>query len=485
MQRSLFVLAVGLVLGRGVFAGESHPGSVAPKPAALSGRKKVEAILQSPARLDFGERKRVAATEILGRLRSEHQLSIRFDLPTFAWLFGADAVAVSRRADSKVAHRASQHPLDIIRQIRNLRVTQPVSANSYRLQDDVQYFPVSNPPSGRDVPQYQPLPFGAGAPVTLVRDEDLTGKPDSAPSTPVKQVPIQPAAAKPVPLPNSFPPPPIPAPAPATPQPTQPVPQAKVPAATSKPESKPVPATESEDGADASTDLFGLLLSPEIDTETVDLKNVSVATALQLVLDAAPMTAMLDDLSGVPIPLTNALMLDYLIEEDGLLITTRLKALTHKETRVYSVRQLKDCPAEQLAKIIRQSVRPWSWRSQINDLGEQLKSTPLPTDLLGSMVKTGVQLIGAEVGASVAAPGAGDSKSSAKNEEGRELAMLGNVVVNGLVTFAHAALSAVEMVHYAEPPTATIQTIAGKLIVTQSQAAHREIAELIRQLEDE
>jgi hypothetical protein len=41
------------------------------------------------------------------------------------------------------------------------------------------------------------------------------------------------------------------------------------------------------------------------------------------------------------------------------------------------------------------------------------------------------------------------------------------------------------MVHYAEPPTGSIQILGDKLIITQSQAAHREIAELLKQLAEE
>ncbi len=63
--------------------------------------------------------------------------------------------------------------------------------------------------------------------------------------------------------------------------------------------------------------------------------------------------------------------------------------------------------------------------------------------------------------------------------------MLGGAVVNGLVTFTHATLNALEIMHYGDPPTGSIQTLPGKLVITQSQAAHREIAELLRQLEEE
>jgi hypothetical protein len=75
--------------------------------------------------------------------------------------------------------------------------------------------------------------------------------------------------------------------------------------------------------------------------------------------------------------------------------------------------------------------------------------------------------------------------SAAQSADANATALGINALVNALETFAHASLSAVEMVHFAEPPTGTIQTLPGKLIITQSQAAHREIADLLKQLEEE
>ena len=76
-------------------------------------------------------------------------------------------------------------------------------------------------------------------------------------------------------------------------------------------------------------------------------------------------------------------------------------------------------------------------------------------------------------------------KKDADTLDAEQMAMLGGAVVNGLVTFTHATLNALEIMHYGDPPTGSIQTLPGKLVITQSQAAHREIAELLRQLEEE
>jgi hypothetical protein len=196
----------------------------------------------------------------------------------------------------------------------------------------------------------------------------------------------------------------------------------------------------------------------------------------------------------MPILLTNASLLDYVVESDGLLITTRMKALTYKETRVYSVKRLKDVTPEQIALVIRQAVRPWSWRSRIDELGERLKSGDggVSPQLLGSLVKSGVQLASAETGITVGPASTTSEQPEAKpaappssDNDVKEMQMMGNAVVNGLVTFAHASLTTLEIVHYADPPTGSIQTLPGRLVITQSQAAHREIAELLKRLEEE
>jgi hypothetical protein len=220
-----------------------------------------------------------------------------------------------------------------------------------------------------------------------------------------------------------------------------------------------------------------------------------VATALRIALESMPCVDTCDDASGLPITLTHASLFDYLVDDDGILITTRLTALAHKETRVYSVKHLKDVSSAQLATVIRQSVRPWSWRSRIDEFGDQLRASTahVPAKALGSVLKAGFQAAADATGVSLASDQAdekADSKSDAKKpaaemSDAEEAEMLGNAAVNGLVTIAHTTLTALEIAHYADPPTGSIQTLPGKLIVTQSQAAHREIADLLKQLSDE
>ena len=250
---------------------------------------------------------------------------------------------------------------------------------------------------------------------------------------------------------------------------------------------------EEDDDEKSQANIVEEFLLLEVNIQTMCLKQTNVSTVLRQLLDAMPIVLGSDVMDmPFPISLTNACLLDYVVEDDGLLITTRMQALSHKETRVYSVKHLKNLNSEQLAKIVRQSIRPWSWRSQINDLGDQLRgSTKIPSEMVKSIVTTGVQLAAAQSGATASIGNDEESSESptpsekSKRSEAEELGALGNATVNGLVTLAHATVLSLEMVHHADFPTGTIFTLPGKLIVTQSQAAHREIADLLKQLSDD
>jgi hypothetical protein len=475
---ALFGVALCLVAG-GATAGEPSKG---PERTQAAVRKKLEAVLKAPAGLDFGERKQVPAREVLDQLRERHHLSMRLDLPTFASLFGPESNSSQKQRGPKTTKPAS-YPLPVA--LNAIRGRLPAVHN---VPGEVQYLPSPSPVSVGPVPS----PAALNAPSPIAVDPKSPPADLSVEQQPVAAGPAPTAAAAPATdqagraagLPASQRAPAV-APAPAAPPKSEPEP-ANESESDSKPNSEDAePKTGDADSEipEKDTSIREILDGMEVDIETINLKEVSVATVLRHVLDAAPMVA--DDL-GLPIPMTNAMLLDYVLEDDGLLITTRMKALTTKETRVYSVKHLDDCPPEQLSKLIRQSIRPWSWRSQINDLGDQMKGTPLPPELLSSIFKSGVQLAAAEIGATVTVAEEGEKpspeKKDDKTDEIRQAAMVGNAIVNGLVAFAHTTLSALEMFHYAEPPSGTIQTLPGKLIIRQSQAAHREIADLLEQL---
>jgi hypothetical protein len=443
----------------------TQPIAVVPTPAATparpaSGRKRIEALLDEPATLDFGNRKRVPVKEVLAELHAKHQLSIRFDMPILVGLYESETAPAQCPATTPCLSAGCE---------------QPGADSVCGLKPEPRHVAAS--------PVAAAIKYAAAAATTA---------PQQAPTAAV------PAGATPAPT--------IAKPAPA--------PKASV-------DTCPCCPADSHDQ---------LPLDREIDVSTLDLRSVSVATVLRQALDVMSPAGQTEP--GMPIALTNAGLLDYVVEKDDILITTRLKAMTYKETRVYSVDRLKGCKPEQLAATIRQAVRPWSWRSRIDEVREQLTAggARLPPDVVNSIVKSGVQLASAESGlpdvtmtrvateqpatnlpaaypaanaygsappppptsgysaapASEAAPAPKPAaKPSGELTDAEQAQMVGAALVNGAVTFLHSTLTALEIAHYADPPTGSIQVLPGKLIITQSQAAHREIADLLKQLEDE
>lgn len=357
-------------------------GTSVPDLTAVSGRKEIEALLRSPAKLDFSGRTNVSGKEILDQLREQHQLSIRFDLPTFAWFLGAEAV------------------------------------------------------------------------ISEVAIEKANG---------LNQEEIPPAQA------------------------TVPAADSQSPVAETAPPQETVTVEShntNEPSGDSEHPLQSLFLIP-IDIGTMNLRTARIETVLKHVLGSIPISA--SEATGMPIPLTHAMTLDYIIEEDGILITTHLQAMALKETRVYSVKNLKDYQPEQLSTLIRRTIRPYSWRAQFDDFGDKLKGVSLPSATLASLVQTGMMMTDLE-GVTVTAtdngavPVTAPSLPQGPDVTEEQVKAAGNALANVLVAFTHAGLLTVEMVHHGDPPTGVIEVLPGKLIVTQSQGAHREIAELLEAL---
>jgi hypothetical protein len=403
----------------------SAPVDLSPVPA--TGRKKWEALLTEPADLDFGDRQTVSVKELLDGLRERHHLSLRLDIPTLSALVGVEHVMSEPKVKSPGKHEPHAAK-------RNSRL--PVKLTGGSLLQAIVESDVDEDEAPEETSN--PVVGSEGAPPCKVEEKNVDKKEDEDDCE------------------------------------------------DDESEGK---AEVTSDEEESETNIVEKFLTLEVNVQTLDLQQASIATVLRQTLDAMPIVFGADFLEmPFPISLSNACLLDYLVENDGLVITTRMQALSHKETRVYSIKHLKELNAEQLAKIIRQSVRPWSWRSQINDLGDQLRgSVQIPPEVVKSIVSTGVQLAAAQTGANVTISEDEPSKLEEKTEksDAEQLNAIGNATVNGLVTFAQATVLGLEMVHHADFPTGTIVSLPGKLIVTQSQAAHREIADLLKQLSEE
>jgi len=451
VKLSIACLVVFLVPALGVLANE--PTSPASR---TGGKKHWEAHLRHPAKLSFGDRSDITVADVIAELRTQHHLSVRFDLPTLSTLLDR----------------------------RSSYATMPTSGYSLDPAPTPGPYPAELPSRSAfpDRPETGP-PYHSGAAAPL--RAAIPPIPDSDPwKSPGAASPV--SAVSPANVPGT---PAVSAgPIPAAPVQTSELYRPGYVLPTASEYGLAVTATGSPP-REAPADPMKEILETKVDLKTLDLSQVSLATVLRQTLNSVPVAGQ-QGFSGMPLLLTEATLLDYLVEDDGILITTRIQALTTRETRVYPIRQLKDIPAEDLARTIRQSIRPWSWRSQINDLGEQLKGTPLPPEALTSILSTGVQLVGGEVGLAVAS-GTADGVSGASPgatpavDPVRQMEMLGGMVANGLVTLAQSTILALEMVHHADPPTGTIQVLGSRLIVTQSQAAHREIADLLQALSEE
>ena len=478
-----------------------QPSARAEYAEAALGRKGVEAALQSAAQLDFGGRQAVTVQELLDQLHQRHHLSIRFDWPTLTQAVSAKSPSAPARPavcfiigqGTGAGDRVAQVPasgnktvLDVLNQIgvspseskKRIWIARPSQDHCDQILP-VHWDDLAK--GAATTTNYQIMPGDR----IYINDDTSTDSDVTIGRLPSPLLQQLSAAAGQSSCGIEC---------------TTTV--VKASASASKPDAAPEQAT------DAPRAFFKRFLRQEVDIRNVDLNRVSVATLLRHALEALPSGDPDDRGSGSPIVQTEASLFDYLVEDDGLLITTRMKVLTAKETHVYSLKNLKDITPDQLSAVIRQSVRPWSWRSRIDDLGNQLKTggPRIPEKALASAIKSGIQLATAEIpipglslGAAGPSPPPADKKDKAdghctcppsggqKTEEtadAQELALLGDALANGLVVLAHTSLTALEIAHYADPPTGSIQILPGRLIITQSQPAHREIAELLKQLQE-
>lgn len=408
-------------------------GAVELKPVPATGRKHWEAILSQPAGLDFGQRESVSVKELLDQLRERHQFSLRMDIPTFTSLFFDESESSTTSTESPMA-RLIAPATRIGAPIQFVSSETDSPSKSVREDDrDEDHTPDSEAKDAADSKEEKGEDNENSADAIMRRHRKDQEQHERAMDG---------------------------------------------------------DRSEADEEGESAVQEIETLLSAQVPIRTIDLKRATVATVLRQALDVLPIPSGTDLLEmSFPMTVTDACKPDYLVEEDGFLITTQMAALAHKEIRVYSIRQFKDLDAEQLSKVIRQTVRPWSWRSQVNDIGEQLRgSIQVPGKTMKSIVQTGVQLAAAEMGG-VAVTMSDDEPQSLKEKseksDDEDMSAIGNAAVNGLITLVHASLSGLQMFHYGEFPTGTIQTLPGKLIVRQSQAAHREIGELLKQLAEE
>ena len=171
----------------------------------------------------------------------------------------------------------------------------------------------------------------------------------------------------------------------------------------------------------------------------------------------APVTLKL---SGVPLKsamelLLEPLGLDYLIKNDVVMITTRKKADSTREVRVYDISRLRGITTTELEEIIRSTVAPETWSLDRQKSGSVAAATMVPTP--------GVKGTGSPNES---------THASERTTAGTEEAVAPPNTVPGTPA-SNTARDAAGAIRYT----------ANSLIIRQSRRVHEEIVDLLDQLE--
>ncbi len=197
------------------------------------------------------------------------------------------------------------------------------------------------------------------------------------------------------------------------------------------------------------------------------------------------------ELHGIPSSYTHAWDWDLMVRDETVFITTKLQSNLHKVVRVYKLPKSSGLTTEALAACVKKTIRPWSWRDQIDKVIDIVEFDLPPGFKLPDLSNSNLQvdLSGQGELISVNKEKERENASSESNSSGLDpsaswaaMKAMGALFSSGAKAFAHGMLYTTEMLHYADPPTSTIEILPNMLIITQSRGAHREIADLLEQI---
>ena len=223
------------------------------------------------------------------------------------------------------------------------------------------------------------------------------------------------------------------------------------------------------------------------DSMTVEQVIRAAISQIGTMLDAS------GERDGIPASYSHAWDWDLMVRDETVFITTKLQSNLHKIVRVYPVPKSSPFTAEELAACLKVTIRPWSWRDQIDKMIDMIK-LELPSgfqfpQLSAPQVKlslTGEGNLISYTPQNAAEPNDSPSPSSAPELDPSAtwaaMKAIGSLFSSGTKAFAHSLVYTTEMLHYADPPTSTITVLPNMLIITQSRGAHQEIAELLDQI---
>ncbi len=456
-------------------AGEDGLRSTAPDRRAA-----IEAKLDAPLNWPASDAGQVTLGDVLAHIRQEHGLTVRWDTAALGVLYGDESPFSDLLAGHAVFRSvvATQQPCYVGPSVA--MATGPVSAGTY--QPNFPY-PATNPYGSPTAAVYGPQVAGPQIPGPLALPPQIPG-----PQDPAAQVVAQP---------NGYGTPALATP-PGPAEPTvlvspqdnlAPPPQVEAPADPAiSPDVDAVVESESEENVGGA--IIKTFLNLPVSVESVALEGATVREGLRQILDAVsgPTAGLFLMQFGIPVT-SRALGLDLLVDQNSVLITTQLRANSHKETRVYRLDKLGDLPPEALVRVITHSVRPWSWRGQADEIATQLAARwpkskslmPFPLPKFEVNVSDGINL------STKTESGGGEAVSAVQAPEFSDdtVAATGQLLAGGALATVQSIVAALEIVHHGDPPTGVIEVLPGMLIITQSQAAHREIQELLDALRDD
>lgn len=428
-------------------------------------RQKWEQALHEPARLSVDDQKSITLGGLLNQLRSKHGLNVQIDMQHVLPLTAAFEMGGPSAAKGQAAKYAMQTPITA----RQGSFPLPSNRLHVHLAKPTTYQPPAddnNPP-----PQAELVIGGFEGNLPPVKEGDAAGEAEPSKAE-HKSGPI------------------------------------KKKGKSKKNENKKGDAgkdkgavEEPESGTQWVAAAMKSLLEIPIDAALVTRSDSTVEDVLQSAMNQAfPIQAMLNlsmaEEMPLPMSFTQAMDWDLLIQDHGVLVTTRLNANLQKETRVYSVRtveQTAKLKSEDVARIVTRTVRPWSWKKHFPEAkGEAHPESPprgktTPNRKL-TLPKVDLSLLSLLLSShAIGTPQirlasdeetiSGDKSEKTELTE-EDLAML----AQAWESLFQGSISVIQVIYHADPPSGIVEVLPGLLIISQSQGAHREIADLLEQL---
>ncbi|MCB9954017.1 MAG: hypothetical protein H6824_23830 [Planctomycetaceae bacterium] len=441
----------------------------------------VEERLQARADLDFGEAETISFGDLLSQIQQEHGVLVRLDrasamqmsLTLSEGLVSKDDLAQIPQKKSQESKTNSQ-PLFVVQSVATYQQPAAACPTCQPGQLQVPLYSGSPVPPMAGAAVIQPAPVDPYTPVVRpVTPVYPVSNEESVPSLQVVESPATQSIEVVDP----------------------PIAKVESPAAEANEEAEETTEAVDGSGVHALGVYESVFRKSEVQVALLQGEDLTVEQVLRAALGQVSTYLEVEggeDLAMFPASYTHAYDWDLMTKDGCVLITTRLQANLNKVARVYRLPKDSDLSPEEVALVIRKSVRPWSWLDEIDDVVNMVQMDLPPAALFQSLPKikninlTGnghlVEFASAEEGEEASENEGTDEEETNPAVAIASLKAIGSLMSTSTIAAAHTAVNTTEMLHFADPPTATMQVLPGMLVITQSQSAHREIEELFRDI---